>query len=68
MAQAVSGLLFSNCLSFYLKMWVVQAEFALHIKLKCQSLVTTIHRYYCDFYLVMGTNIDLKAISSKVQR
>ena len=30
MALAVSGFLFSNCLSFYLKMWVVQAEFALY--------------------------------------
>ena len=25
-----SGFLFSNCLKFYLKMWVVQAEFALY--------------------------------------
>ena len=37
------------------------------IKFKRQSLVTVIHRYYCD-YLMMSTNIDLKGIEINFEK
>ena len=70
MALAVSGFLFENCLSSTWKCGLLKENLPC-IQLKCQSLVTIIHRYHCDITLInlmMGTNIDIKAISRKVQR